>query len=157
MKRRQGKGVYRVLEKIICIGMLLLMLILSACTFGSTDSQYEMSAADKKVLNYIQNYEYVEGDIITLKDMLEYNWKSGKWESFPSETEDGEEVQIVSFGIDEDNEIQFQLHEGDMEEGMLGDYYACVEGELVKNKTEFLELLDSMYIEYAVESGVAGN
>lgn len=117
-------------------------------TYTASES---MSAEEREALEYVQNYEYDNSET-ALQDVLEHALGEGEWESYVGEDDSGKEVYAVTFWVDEDNVVQFQLSEEDMEKGSLGNFYIQIEGELIRNAADFKEWLESIYIDYLLDA-----
>jgi len=123
-----------------------LLILIGICMIVS---MIKTSNNDNEKLSYIQNYELME-DSITLKQILEYHWKGGKWSSFVGGDEFERATRVVQYKLDEKNIIQFQLENDSIKNKELGNVYLVIEGNQIKEADDINEALDEMYYDYSL-------
>lgn len=123
-----------------------LLILIGICMIVSMVKTFNN---DNEKLSYIQNYELME-DGITLKQILEYHWKGGKWSSFVGGDEFERATRVVQYELDEKNMIQFQLENDSIKNKELGNVYLIIEGNQVKDADDINEALDEMYNDYSL-------
>ena len=120
---------------IACIGILI---------FGSEDTETYSEA-----LALVQNGTYRDYTDVLLKDVLEYNWKDGIWDSFEGENDNGDTLLIVEYAKDKsrDTMVQFSVK---LEKESFGMVHLKIDGKAFLDE-EADEKIEKMYLAYFAE------
>lgn len=127
-------------------GALAAAAVVCVCLFlfGGGDKE-----TYSKALELVQSGTYKEYSNVLLKDVLEFNWKDGIWDSFEGENDSGDTLLIVEYAKNKsrDTMVQFSVK---LEKESFGMVHLKIDGNAFLDE-EADEIIEKMYLAYFAE------
>lgn len=134
IKKAEKKGFGK---KWLWIVIAIVAMLGSFMAFGGS--------GNSKAENLVKNGKYGMFDAVTVKEVLEYNWKDGVWDSFVATDE--QKTQIVEYAENKNRENYIQFAVDMKEESFRLVYMESSDGSITE-KEEAEQALQNMYYNY---------
>lgn len=123
----------------IILGVILIIIVALAA-YGNYLTKEECKNRLTEVQNgYLGNY-----NMVSVKEVLEYTWQDGKWDSY-----DSDDIHIVEYALEQKNKIQFAVNDEDKSFEVV---YFKTDSTVIDKAISVKQYLDDFYKAYGHEN-----